>query len=226
MELIITDNDRKMLREFFNNLDGKVHILFFEQAINCPTCPTIKNLLEVVKNASGGKVELKSYNLVTDREVAQKYGVTMAPAIVLTDTSEEDKGVIFYGIPGGYEFTTFMEIISLIAQGKNTLSVSTQRFLENLDIPLNFLVFVTPSCPHCPRSASLALRMALASDKIRTEIIEAMEFQNLSIKYNVMGVPKTVINGKYEVEGALPEQHFLRLLQKVVESERKAQRNK
>ncbi len=47
-------------------------------------------------------------------------------------------------------------------------------------------------------------------------MIEAMEFPDLSSKYNVYGVPKIVFNdGKAEQEGAVPEEVFL---QKIMES--------
>lgn len=56
--------------------------------------------------------------------------------------------------------------------------------------------------------------MAMVNPHIRGEMIEAMEFPELSRKHNVMGVPKTVINdGKEEQEGAAPEQLILAKIQ-------------
>jgi len=47
--------------------------------------------------------------------------------------------------------------------------------------------------------------MALESDQIRADAIEAMEFPHLAIKYQVQGVPRTVINETRFVDGAVPE---------------------
>src|SRR5690606_36762162 len=66
-------------------------------------------------------------------------------------------------------------------------------------------VFVTPTCPYCPRAVVLAHAMAIASDRVRADMVEATEFPHLSMKYNVMGVPRTVINDREFVEGAVPE---------------------
>jgi len=45
---------------------------------------------------------------------------------------------------------------------------------------------------------------------IRAEAVDASEFPELSQKFNVMGVPQTVINaGKGIVVGAYPEQQML-----------------
>jgi len=47
--------------------------------------------------------------------------------------------------------------------------------------------------------------MALESDQIRADAIEAIEFPHLAIKYQVQGVPRTVINETHFVDGAVPE---------------------
>ncbi len=50
--------------------------------------------------------------------------------------------------------------------------------------------------------------MAIASPRITAECIEANEFPELSQRYQVMAVPKIVINDKVEFEGALPERRL------------------
>jgi hypothetical protein len=51
--------------------------------------------------------------------------------------------------------------------------------------------------------------MAMESDFIRADTVEIIEFPHLAQKYNVMSVPKTVINDTLEFIGALPEEQFL-----------------
>ena len=55
----------------------------------------------------------------------------------------------------------------------------------------------------------LAQHMAIASPRVRAECIEANEFPELSQRYQVMAVPKIVINDKVGFEGAIPERDFL-----------------
>lgn len=57
---------------------------------------------------------------------------------------------------------------------------------------------------------TLAHRMARQSPLIRASSIDAAEFMELSMKYRVTGVPKTVVNGTTEILGALPEAQFVR----------------
>ena len=52
--------------------------------------------------------------------------------------------------------------------------------------------------------------MAAANPKISADAIEATEFMDLSRKYRVTGVPKTIVNETVEILGGLPEQDFVR----------------
>jgi predicted DsbA family dithiol-disulfide isomerase len=58
--------------------------------------------------------------------------------------------------------------------------------------------------------------MAMESDNIKVDAVEASEFPHLSQRYSVMAVPKTVINEQTSVEGALPETAMLEELRQVV----------
>jgi predicted DsbA family dithiol-disulfide isomerase len=51
--------------------------------------------------------------------------------------------------------------------------------------------------------------MAVASSRVRAECIEATEFPDMAQRYQVMAVPKIVINDRVQFEGALPEPQFL-----------------
>ena len=51
--------------------------------------------------------------------------------------------------------------------------------------------------------------MAFASPQITSTAIDATEFMDLSRKYRVTGVPKTVVNDTIEILGALPEEMFV-----------------
>lgn len=52
--------------------------------------------------------------------------------------------------------------------------------------------------------------MAAANENITADAIEATEFMDLSRKYHVTGVPKTIVNETIEILGGLPEKPFVR----------------
>ena len=92
------------------------------------------------------------------------------------------------------------------------LQPATLEFLKTLDRDLHIQVFVTPTCPYCPRAVMLAHHLAYASPRVKADMVEAMEFPELSSRYNVFGVPRTVINEVVHQEGAAPEPLMLQKL--------------
>jgi hypothetical protein len=62
----------------------------------------------------------------------------------------------------------------------------------------------------------LAHHLAIASDLVTADMVEAIEFPHLSQKYSVMGVPRSVINETVHQEGAAPEPMFLEKLKEAV----------
>jgi len=81
------------------------------------------------------------------------------------------------------------------------------------------MVFVTPTCPYCPRAVVLAHQMAMESPHITAEMVEAMEFNELSNRFSVGGVPQTTINeGAGTVIGAVPEEQLLSEINRALRS--------
>jgi predicted DsbA family dithiol-disulfide isomerase len=60
--------------------------------------------------------------------------------------------------------------------------------------------------------------MAMENPLIVADVVEANEFQDLSERYRVMSVPKTIINDRVEFVGAQPEQKVLEALRRAIES--------
>jgi protein-disulfide isomerase len=58
--------------------------------------------------------------------------------------------------------------------------------------------------------------MAIESEHVIADTVEATEFPQLSQKYRVQGVPKIVINEKTQFVGALSEERYLAEVMKAV----------
>ena len=52
--------------------------------------------------------------------------------------------------------------------------------------------------------------MAVESQRVTADVVEVQEFPQLAQMYNVMGVPKTVINDTIQFTGAVTEDEFLK----------------
>jgi predicted DsbA family dithiol-disulfide isomerase len=62
----------------------------------------------------------------------------------------------------------------------------------------------------------LAHRLAIESEWITADMVEATEFPHLANKYQVYGVPRTVLNETIHVEGAVPEPMLINELMKAL----------
>jgi hypothetical protein len=51
--------------------------------------------------------------------------------------------------------------------------------------------------------------MAFANPNITAYAVEATEFPDLARRYQVTGVPKTIVNEEVEILGALPQDAFV-----------------
>ncbi len=199
---ILSDNDAKEISRIFGALVRDVHIRVYTQKLECTSCTDTENILRELEKLSE-KLNISFLNPQIQAEDAKMDAIERVPAIIISDGS--NSRIRFYGTPSGYEFSSLLTTIVDIGSSEESLSEKTVEFLRELDSDLLMQVFVTPTCPHCPPSAVLASRMAGFSNKIRSEVIEANEFPELSGKFGVKGVPRTVINGLFYAEGSLSE---------------------
>lgn len=186
--------------------EPSVRIILFEQSIGCETCAATRRVLEQIAE-DNPDVALETLNLLLDKEKAAEYGVDRVPAIIIVAPGCDR--IRYYGAPLGNELPTLLEAIRMAATGASHLSEQSRTQLKALSKPVSVQVFFTPTCVYCPQMISLANRAAIESPLVSTVAIDATEFPDLVSRYNVNGVPKTVINGTTEILGAAPEQDFI-----------------
>jgi len=196
---LLPDEMKTQVSEALASLKAPVKFVIFTQAFECPNCQTNRQLLEEVA-ALSDKMSVEVYDFVKDAEQVQAYGIDKIPALAIL--GEQDYGLRFYGVPSGYEFTTLIHIVRLVGGAASQLDDKLQAELRSLAVPVHMQVFVTPTCPFCPTAAAVAYEMAYVSPMIRTDVIESTEFPFLSVKYQIAGVPRTIINETTMVEGA------------------------
>lgn len=203
----LQDKDKEYIRKLFADLKGNVRLINFSQEIECQYCPETRQILEELVELSD-KLSLELYNFMTNKDVAEKYNVDKVPATIIA--GDEDYGIRYYGIPSGYEFSTILEDIVDVSKRDSGLSPESRELLKQIDAPLRLQVFVTPTCPYCPKAVHLAHRIAIENAFVTADMVEATEFPELSMRYNVRGVPRTMIGDDYHIEGALPENAYVK----------------
>ena len=217
--------EQEFLREKFSReLVSRVRIDFFTQKKTslfvrhrqpCQYCKPTRQMLEELA-ALTDKISLRQHIFEEDEEAVAQYQVERIPAIVLH--VGDRRWLKYYGSPGGHEFVPLVETIVDISRGTNHLSDKTRKRLRKLKKDVRIQVFVTPACPHCPQMARLAYQVALESPHISAEVIEANEFPELSQRYQVRGVPTTIIDEKMSFAGSVPDDLLVDTIERVIQS--------
>jgi glutaredoxin-like protein len=221
MAAMLDDNVKKQVSEMFATLEHRVEVLLFvsESKERCQYCAETRQLLQEVTDLSD-KLSLTVYDLEKDAGLAGQYKVDSVPEFVLTGREGDqilDYGIRYKGIPAGHEFTSLVNDLVLVSHRDSNLSEETRQFLRDLKEPVHLQVFVTPTCPHCPRAVVLAHQMALESPMVEAVMVEAMEFPELADRFDVSGVPQTTINmGAGTVVGSVPEGHLINEIRAVL----------
>jgi len=207
MASLLNDEIKSQVSEVFSQLDQQVQVLFFGKLDECQYCDDTQQLLEEV-TALSEKLDLSIYKLDEDNAIAQEYNIDKAPGFVIAGKDGDqilDYGIRYAGIPSGHEFSSLINDFLLVSGRDSKLGDDVREMLQGLTKPVNLLVFVTPTCPYCPQAVILAHQMALESPMVEAEMVEATEFPDLSMRFNVSGVPQTTINeGAGTVVGAVP----------------------
>jgi glutaredoxin-like protein len=211
---LLNEEIAEQVKQELADLAGPVRLVMFTQEFECDYCAETRQLVEEVA-ALSDQLMAEIYDFVVDQDKAEELGIDKIPAVAVIGA--EDYGVRLYGIPSGYEFTSLLHAIRTVAAGKPELTEETLATLAEVTEPVHIQVFVTPTCPYCPGSVVLAHQLAVASPLVRADMVEATEFPQLAIKYQVMGVPRTVINETVHIEGAAPEPMVLEKLQEALE---------
>jgi glutaredoxin-like protein len=222
---LLNEEVQQQVREALASMTAPVKVVMFTQgasetsvALECEMCTESRQIVEEVA-ALSDKISVEVRDFVADAEMARQYNIDKIPAMAIVRDGDQpiDYGIRLYGIPSGYEFSTLIEDLLMVSRGEHGLNAATVKELAKLAEPVRIQVYITPTCPYCPRAVLLAHKLAMASPLITADMVESMEFPQLANKYQVYGVPRTVINDVVHIEGAVPEANLVQGLMTVLD---------
>jgi len=217
---LIDERSQEALKEKFRReLQNEVSLSVFIGPDNKEYCDFTVQLCEEL-NGLDSKIKPKVYQNSDGN--ATSLGIIRTPTVLIG--WDQGYKVKYTGAPAGQEAGGFIEAISLISRRDSGLQEDSRVKLQNIDRPVSIRVYVTPTCPHCPRAVLLAHQIAIeskgrvesecveASEKrVESECVEASENMDLAIQFNVSSVPQQVINGDMSSIsiGVQPEAKFV-----------------
>lgn len=122
--------------------------------------------------------------------------------------------VVFYG---NVKFDAFIESLEIFFKGNFNVSDRVLDFIDVIDRDVNIKVFTTQSCGWCFPAIVKAVSFAYLSEHIRVEVFDCYSFPHLATQYNVITVPKTVVNDKVEFIGTKDDNEYFGYIIKSIE---------
>lgn len=141
--MVLSENDRKQVRQMLAGMSAPVRLLFFTQSLNCDTCGQAGQIL-IELAALSDKVSVDERNFILDKEEVATFGVERVPAIAVL-SGDRDTGIRFYGAPAGYEFSALIDAVVAASTGQSRLSEASRTQLATVASPVRIQVFVTPT---------------------------------------------------------------------------------
>lgn len=203
---MISDLEKDVIKKKFTSLANDVELAIFTQELECQFCKETRDIV-LELGALSPKIKIKVYDFVKNEDENIKYNIKKIPAIAII--GKKDYGIRYYGVPAGYEFTAFVDDIIDVSIGTTSLSENIKKKLADIKKPVHLQVFVSPTCPYCPKAARIAHQFAIENEFIRADVIEMTEFPYLVQRYSVMSVPHVVINEDTSLVGAQPPEVFI-----------------
>jgi alkyl hydroperoxide reductase subunit AhpF len=140
---LISEDVAAQLKQEFQELQGRVRLQVFSQALADPQSEQVKRLVEELA-ALDPKLEAQSYNFVLDTQQVESLGIQRIPAIAVLG-EEKDYGIRVYGLPSGYDFGVLVDAILDVSRGDSMLQPETKAALAALDRGVHIQVFSTPT---------------------------------------------------------------------------------
>ncbi|MBT9259375.1 MAG: thioredoxin family protein [Clostridiales bacterium] len=220
-ERILDDETRQKVMEILEDMDAPVEMVLVDEPLEMGEAVggmlrLRQDLDQLLKEMTEITDKISVRRLTPEEARAEGLEADYTPALYLRRQGEDRKNVVFVGAPSGFEFGTLVEDIVDISKGQTHLSPQTKEFLSQLKEELLVQVFVTPTCPYCPRMVRLAHQMAMESDLVKAQMVDATQFPELASLYHVHAVPRTVVNRTLAIEGAVPEPVFINRVKSAV----------
>ncbi len=132
------------LKGILGGMKGRVNLVYFTQEFECGSCHDTRLFVEEIAGLSD-KLNLTVFDIVKDKEKAEYYRVDKIPAIVVLDEKDNDTGMKFYGLPGGYEINSFMKSLIEASGVKEAIPEPIMKRIAAINKDVHLQVFVSLS---------------------------------------------------------------------------------
>ena len=199
---------KRMIREESKKLTKPITLKIFTSSNNLQASAKMLETVDLYRKASNGLITVEEYRIETNSELAKKYDVKDAPAILLVD-SKDQTIIRYFAIPTAAKIEPFIQSLLVLSGTPNYYESVIKENLAKIN-PLTIKILITDYCAYCSTIISIGSLFALASEGIiQTDIIDIMTYPDIAEKYNVTTVPTLVIKEENILVGDVTAEELL-----------------
>ena len=126
-------------------------------------------------------------------ETEEAMALNMLPATGIGSPGAVPR-MIFHGIPGGKEISSFASALLAAGGGTKPLDKYTLKDILKVKRPMELQICVSLACQHCAQLAASAMRIAFENPYVTAHTIDANLYPELVEKYQIQRVPLLVVD--------------------------------
>ena len=123
--------------------------------------------------------------------------------------------MIFHGVPGGREMTSFASAVLTAGGGAKPLDKYTLKDIARIRRPMQLQICVSLGCHHCAQLVMASQRVAYENPLVTAHMIDANLYPSLVEKYAIARVPLLIVDGDRQYPGGKSMGELTSLLYKI-----------
>ena len=205
---MLSDNELMRVQEVSSRLVKPVRLVLFgtgNQSL------FERRIFDVARQVSGVSMNRISMEETSDPVMVGKPSMTI--------TNGEQGRIHYLTSPEGAELAPFLEAIEWLGTDERLQNDSMSLGLDELTYPIDLMVLIASSCPHCPHTVRSAVTLAVRSELVSVTVVDALESDDLADRYKCKSTPTTIVNGGLTIVGNIGADELAkRLVESVADS--------
>ena len=194
---MLDERNQQRLRDGFAGGSARLELVLHPADGDSPLAAAFVELAREIEVTAGGSVTVRQ---------GENGGSTAGPSLTLASGTRG--GIHYLALPEGLEAAPFVDLLLELTREPAPVQEEWARSLARLEQPAEVLVFVSAACPNCAQAVRAAHRVALASPRVTSTIVDAQRFEELAAQFQVKSVPLTLVDGELGMTGAVAAQEL------------------
>jgi glutaredoxin len=112
----------------------------------------------------------------------------------LTLASPAGAGIRYLALPSGRELPPFVDALLWLGKAEEPPPIPAPGPGARAIVPVHAVIYIAPSCPHCPRVVRGAVSIAVQVPALSLSVVDAVRHEDLAARVKVKATPTIIID--------------------------------